>query len=175
MSAIEETTAAAAAGKDTHAGGGQPSGDVGGVHPDLVRLGMVHLPYGDAVYIMLDQAGLTPNEMVAGLRTEDPKRGPELVLTLSWEQGHPDLHDPAGLELSWSHLTGWAARIGLDVKSLPVQDLAAPHVLADAVLHLSVSGIAGAWMPEDRLARWADWRALDAALTRAAERGQIAW
>ncbi|WP_086746175.1 helix-turn-helix transcriptional regulator [Streptomyces scabiei] len=33
MSAIEETSAAAVAGKDTHAGGGQPSGPVGGVHP----------------------------------------------------------------------------------------------------------------------------------------------
>ncbi|MEH0564683.1 hypothetical protein QBA57_39820 [Streptomyces scabiei] len=33
MSAVEETTVAAEAGKDTHAGGGQPSGLVGGVHP----------------------------------------------------------------------------------------------------------------------------------------------
>ena len=33
MSAIEETRAVDVAGKDTRAGGGQPSGDVGGVHP----------------------------------------------------------------------------------------------------------------------------------------------
>lgn len=142
---------------------------------DAERPMLPHLPYGDAVYSMLDQAGLVPDVLYAGLRVEDPKRGPELVLTLSWEPDHPDLHDPVGLDLLWSHLTGWAARIGLDVKALPVQDLAAPHVLADAVLHLVAYGLDGAWVPDDRLARWADWRTLDLALTRAAERGQIAW
>lgn len=166
MSAIEESPRTAGEdGKDTHSA-------VGGVHPGF---GLPHLPYGDAVYSMLDQAGLRPDELLAGLRSEDPKRGPELYLTLSWGTGHPDLHDPAGLDLVWSHLAGWAARIGLDTKPLPVQDLAAPHVLADAVLHLAVSGLDSAWQPDDRLARWADWRRLDADLNRAAERGQIAW
>ncbi|GAQ61925.1 hypothetical protein [Streptomyces scabiei] len=139
------------------------------------QLVLPHLPYGDAVHIMLAEAGLTPDVLEAGLRVEDPARGPELFLTLSWLTGHPDLADQAGLDLIWSHLTGWAARVGLDAKPLSVQDLAAPHVLADAVLHLSVNGLDGPWEPEDRLARWADWRTLDADLTAAAERGQIAW
>lgn len=139
------------------------------------RLMLPHLPYGDAVYITLDQAGLTPDVLEAGLRTEDPKRGPELFLTVSWLPGHPDLHDQAGLDLIWSHLTGWAARTGTDATPLTVEEIAAPHVIADVVLHLSVSGLDGEWQPDDRLARWADWRALDAALTAAAERGQIAW
>lgn len=169
MSAIEESPRTAGEdGKDTH---GQAAA-AGGVHPGF---GLPHLPYGDAVYSMLDQAGLVPDVLEAGLRGEQPLTAPELFLTLSWLRGHPDLADPVGLDLLWSHLTGWAARIGLDVKPLPIQDLAAPHVLADAVLHLAVSGLDGQWAPDDRLARWADWRRLDADLTAAAERGQIAW
>ncbi|MDX2863430.1 hypothetical protein, partial [Streptomyces scabiei] len=76
------------------------------------RLVLPHLPYGDAVHIILAEAGLMPDVLEAGLRVEDPARGPELFLTLSWLTGHPDLADPAGLDLIWSHLTGWAARVG---------------------------------------------------------------
>lgn len=174
MSAIEETSAAGPAGKDTHA-------TVGGVHPapgpawNAMRMVLPQLPYGDAVHITLTEAGLTPDELMAGLRVETRGQRPELYLTLSWGAGHPDLHDPAGLDLLWSHLAGWAARIGHDSKPLPVQDIAAPAVLADAVLHLAVEGLDGAWEPGDRLSRWDGWRHLDWDLTRAAERGHIAW
>ncbi|WP_200302280.1 hypothetical protein [Streptomyces adelaidensis] len=137
-------------------------------------LALPHLAYGDAVHSMLGETGLTPDVLEAGVRTEDPGRGPELFLTLSWLAGHPDV-DPAGLDLIWSHLTGWAARIGLDAKPLPLGAFAAPPVLADAVLHLSVNGLEEPWEPADRLAEWEHARALDLTLNAAAEQGLIAW
>jgi hypothetical protein len=141
------------------------------------RLAQLHQSYGKAVRSMLDQAGLVPDALETGLRVEDPARGPELFLTLSWLGGHPDVSAPAGLDLIWSHLTGWAARTALDARPLGVSAFAAPHVLADAVLHLSVDGVDGAWQPDpaDRLTEWEHARALDLALSAAAERGLIAW
>lgn len=138
-------------------------------------LALPHLPYRDAVRSMLDQAGLAPDVTEAGLRTEDAQRGPELFLTLSWLSGHPDLAAPAGLDLLWSHLTGWAARCGPDVKPLGISVFAGPALLADAVLHLITEGIDSLWQPADPAQEWADARALDLVLADAAGRGLIAW
>ncbi|QFR00751.1 hypothetical protein F9278_36360 [Streptomyces phaeolivaceus] len=134
-----------------------------------------HLPYGDAVHIVLGRAGLVPDVLEAGLRVEDPKRGPELFLTLSWLPQHPDLTDPAGLDLLWSHLTGWSARSGPDVRRLLVSAFAAPPVLADAALTLLTGGLGAPWQPATVLHEWEDGRALDLALNSAAEQGLIAW
>lgn len=170
MSAIEGASCAAGvAGKDTRGGSQPPSG---GVHPAPV---FAHLPYGDAVHAVLAEAGLTPDVLEAGLRVEDPKRGRELFLTVSWLPGHPDVHEAEGLDLIWSHLTGWAARVGLDAMPLVVSAFAAPDTLADAVLHLATVGLDSTWRPADPLAEWDGARTLDLALQEAAERGEIAW
>jgi hypothetical protein len=174
VSAIEDVSCAAGvAGKDTHSGSGsQPS--VGGVHPVPVY---PHLPYGDAVYAQLVAASLAPDLLESGLRTERPGGPRELFLTLVWLPGHPDIDAglwPRGMHLSWSHVTGWSAHDDT-VRLLLVDDVAAPALLADAVLHLATDGLDCPWEPEDRLARWDHARALDLALQSAAERGDIAW
>jgi hypothetical protein len=165
VSAIEETQTAAA-GKDTRA--------AGGVHP---APGLPHLPYGDAVHAALAEAGLTPDVVDAGLRTEDPRRGRELFLTLSWLPGHPDVDDrlwPRGMQLAWSHLIGWSAHHDT-VRLLLVDDFAAPALLVDAVEHLATYGLDCGWEPADPRAKWEHARALDLALQAAAEREEIAW
>lgn len=168
MSAIEDT--AGTVGKDTR-GDGQSL--VGGVHP----AGLPHLPYGDAVHAALVEAGLAPDVVEAGLRTEDPRRGRELYLTLSWLPGHPDVDGglwPRGMQLAWSHLIGWSAHHDT-VRVLLVDEAAAPALLVDAVLHLATEGLDCVWEPADRTAKWEHARALDLALQAAAGRGEIAW
>lgn len=139
------------------------------------RLILPHLPYGHAVHSMLDQAGLTPDVLEAGLRVEDRDRGPELFLTLSWLGGHPDLAGRAGVDLLWSHLTGWGIRSGLDSRPLIVSSFAGPALLADAALHLITEGYDSPWTPTDRNQEWEHARALDLALNEAADEGWIAW
>lgn len=166
MSAIEETgTAAAVVGKDT-GDGTQPS--AGGVHPAPT---FPHLAYGDAVHAELAAAGLPPDVLDTGVRTETPGRRRELFFTLSWLTGHPDLSDPTGLDLIWSHLIGWAARIDNTVRVLDVDELAAPAVLADAALHLAVHGLEQEWVIPVQ-ARWEDALELDIALVHFDERNQ---
>lgn len=134
-----------------------------------------HQPYGDAVHSMLDQAGLTPDVWETGQRVEDRARGPELFLTLSWLTGHPDLASRPGVDLLWSHLTGWGVRTGLDSRPLIVSAYAGPALLADAVLHLVTEGYDSVWHPADRTQEWEGARALDLALSAAADEGLIAW
>lgn len=173
MSAIEDTACAAGVvGKDTR-GGSQPP--LGGVHPATDPT-LVHLPYGDAVWAELVTVGLVPDVVEAGLRMEEPQGPRELFLTLSWLSGHPDLADPTGMDLVWSHLTGWAVRTGHDVQTLTlISTFAAPALLADAVLHTATEGLGRAWEPADPLAEWEHTRSLDLALNEAAGRGVIAW
>lgn len=173
MSGIEGASCAAGTvGKDTR-DGSQPR--VGGVHPALAPT-LVHLPYADAVYTELVAVGLVPDVVEAGLRIEEPEGPRELFLTLEWLSGHPDLADPAGMDLIWSHLTGWAVRIGHDVRTLIlISAFAAPALLADAVLHTATEGLDCAWEPADPGAEWEQARSLDLALNEAAGNGVIAW
>ncbi len=132
-----------------------------------------HLRYGDAVHTELLAAGLAPDMLEAGLRTEDPGRR-ELFLTLPWLTGHAVLDGPVRLALTWSHLTGWAARVDDDVILLDVEEFAAPELLVDAARHFAKHGIDGARWVVPVQARWEHWRVLDQALNRAADRGVIA-
>lgn len=151
---------------------------VAGVHPAPAARPVwpPHLAYGDAVHRELAAAGLVPDVVEAGIRTEELDGPSELVLTLEWLTGHPDLTDPAGMDLLWSHLTGWAVRIGHNVRPLIlISAFAAPALLVDVVLHTATEGLDSAWEPDRPLAEWDQARALDVALNTAAERGLIAW
>jgi len=167
VTATDKTSAAADVGKDTGDGLQPPAG---GVHPTPpLTPTLPHLPYGDAVHAELAAAGLPPDLLDAGLRTEAPGGRRELYLTLSWLMGHPDLHDPTELDLMWSHLIGWSARIDDTVRVLDVDELAAPALLADAVLHLAVHGLEQEWVIPFE-ARWQDALELDIALVHFDER-----
>lgn len=155
MTAVEEQTAVAEeAGKSTHT--------VGDATRTLVTL--PQLPYRSAVRAALYEADLVPDVVDAGVRTEQPGDGGELFVTVSWLPGHPLLGDPAGMDLLWSHLTGWSARADGTVRMLPVSVLAAPVVLAEAVLHLLTEGLDTAWKPVHGHPRWAHAAQLAAAL-----------
>ncbi|MEU3256151.1 hypothetical protein, partial [Streptomyces sp. NPDC006997] len=128
-----------------------------------------HLPYA---YAVLDEltvwtgAGLEPSRADAGVRRESG--GPrELYLTAVWEPEHPDLNGdlwPEGMTVSWSHLTGWAADDGTDVRALDGLDpVAPPELVADAVLHLAVFGLHTAWVPPIG-GRWARAGSFDGAM-----------
>ena len=168
MSAIEEKVAAGT-GKDTRSGS-QPL--AGGVHPVW---GLPHESYGDAVFAGLAEAGLAPDTLSAGISKERPGGQRELYLRLVWMPGHPDVQDPAGMKLVWSHLAGWMALIASDAKPLQISGYATPALLADAVLHVAVSGLDGAWTPADQHAEWEHALTLDQALSAAADRGWIPW
>lgn len=166
MSAIDETNAAATAdgaGKDIR-DGSRPPAD--GVHPAAV---FPHLAYGDAVHAELACAGLTPDMLDAGLRTEEPGGTRELFMTVSWLTRNPDLDEPVRLDLTWSHLTGWAARVDDDVVLLDVDELAAPALIADAARHFARHGLSREWVIPFQ-ARWGDALELDIALVHFDER-----
>lgn len=170
MSAAEESLSGAVGlgagdGKCTR-DGSQPS--VGGATRSLVTL--PHLAYGDAVHAALVAADLAPDVVEAGVRTEEPGGFGELFLTVSWLPGHP-LCDPVGLDLLWSHLTGWSVRADGTVRMLFVDGLAAPGVLAEVVLHLVVDGPDCGYSPPPTVARWEHADALDPALEAFTDRG----
>ena len=170
MSALEVVTGED--GKCTQ-GGDQPS--VG----DATRaLTLPHLPYADAIHRALTSAGLLPDQVIAGRRVggADYHQGPrELVIRLEWWPGHKDLvaghRKTAGIALEWSHLAGWSLELGADVVHLDVDDIAAPEVLAEAVLEAAVEDDPATWTPPPDAPRWQYALELDIALVHYAERG----
>lgn len=132
-----------------------------------------HLRYGDAVHAALTASGLSPDVMDAGVRTEEQGAQRELFLTVSWLRENPDLQDPVGLDLFWSHLTGWGARIGDDVVLLDVHELATPELLVDAARHLTEHRMARDWLPPFH-ALWEGAGPLNTALDHFDEQG-VTW
>lgn len=129
-------------------------------------------PYGDAVHAALAHAGLVPDVMEAGLRSNGPRRL-ELFLRLVWLPGHPRLaasqHDE-GLTVAWSHLAGWSGWVGgYEPVLLDVDELAAPELVADAADHLAEHGTHRPWVPPAD-GRWSDAVYLDIALHHFKER-----
>lgn len=170
MSALNETYAAGATGKDIR--DGKPSVD--GVHPALTPPPAAVYPsltYGDAVHAELVASGIAPDVVEAGVRTEQSGGERELFLTVSWLIGHPDLDGVGQLDLLWSDLTGWVARADGDVRVLIVDELAAPAVLADAALHLAADGVDCEWKCPAEPHRWEHALALEAALAAWEDQG----
>ncbi|KPC86284.1 hypothetical protein ADL35_12440 [Streptomyces sp. NRRL WC-3753] len=165
MSAIEER-AAGSTGKSTQSGGRPSVGEA------TRTLTLPQAPYGDAVHAALAAAGLVPDVMEAGLRSNGPRRL-ELFLRMVWLPGHPGLADvqhDEGLTVAWSHLAGWSGWVGgYEPVLLDVNELAAPELVADAAEHLAAHGTHRAWVPPAD-GRWSDAVYLDIALGRFEER-----
>lgn len=165
MTAIDEARAADGTEKSTR-DGSQPS--VG----DATRAaGLPQLPYGDAVHAALAGAGLVPDTLETGVRVEGQNYGAgrrELFLRLEWLPGHEDLadvHRQAGMTLAWSHLAGgWSFLFGDDLVVLDLDELAAPDLIAEAVLTAAVDGFGMVWTAPPGAARWEYAPELDIAL-----------
>ncbi|MEV8245006.1 hypothetical protein AB0R01_14690 [Streptomyces rochei] len=159
MSAIDERPAAEATGKSTRDSDQLPVGEA------TWALTLPQLPYADALHAALDEAGLQPGVLEAGLR-EDGGR-PELFLRLCWPPLHHGLADAVqdtGVTLAWSHVTGWTAH-DADGRSalLDVDELADVALVVDAARHFTRRGLADEWLPPGT-ARWTEAVYLDVAL-----------
>lgn len=172
MSAIEETDADRAAGKDTRDGiqlSGAASTHTGTAGAPVYP----HLAYGDAVHAELAAWELRPEVMDAVLRARAPGGRRELVLLLMWPADHDDLAEdvrPGGLTLAWSHVTGWSVRTAVGGGRLSLDKFAAPAVVAEVALHLAADGLDCGWTPGPDAARWEHADALAAACVQFGER-----
>ncbi|MCH5677860.1 hypothetical protein [Streptomyces gilvus] len=152
-------------GKSTFGSGQLPVGEA------TRTLSLPQLPYGDAVHAELTAHGLMPGATEAGVRGKS-----ELFLRLSWPPGHQALGedvDEHGLNLVWSHVTGWSAhdRHG-EYLLLDVDVLAAPKVIHEAALEFTQRHLDATWQATDRTARWEHALYLDIALVNFDEREQ---
>ncbi|MFC8438063.1 hypothetical protein ACFUJT_07675 [Streptomyces griseoincarnatus] len=170
MTALDAGTSA---GKSTRDSGLLPPGDA------TRALALPQIPYADAVYAALLDAGLQPSAYEAGLR-RGRTGAPELYVRAVWPAGAPALADPArprGLTIAWSHVTGWAVHDADEQCALlPVDTLAAPELVADAARHHAAHGIdpGHPWgLAAD--GRWADAVYLDIALSRFEIHPQEVW
>lgn len=139
-------------------------------------LTLPHLPYGDAVHAALNAAGIVPDKVETGSRIDGANHGRarrELFLRLEWLPGHEDLaaaHRAAGMTLEWSHLAGWSVHFSDDLVALDADELAAPDVLATAVLEAATEGFDFEWTPPPVASRWEHALELDIALVHYDER-----
>lgn len=157
-------------GKSTQGSSQLPVGDA------TRTLTLPHLPYGDAVHAALHTAGLVPDTVETGSRIDGANYGQgqrELFLRLEWLPGHEDLataHRAVGMALEWSHLGGWTVRFGDDLVVLDADQLAAPDLLATAVLEAATEGFDFVWSPPPGAGRWEYALELDIALVAYDER-----
>lgn len=165
MSAVDQTPVA-----ETGEGTGKSTREGNATRTPVLTLSVPQLPYGDAVHAALAAAGLPPDVMDAGVRTEHGSSRRELHLALSWLRDHPALTGPERMDLLWSHLTGWAVRIEEDIVLLDVDELADPALLVDAAAHFARHGITGEEWVVPFGARWEHALELDIATMHFDER-----
>lgn len=117
-----------------------------------------HLPYIDAVTAALDEAGLVPAHVEAGV-TEMR----ELTATLTWPATHPAVDAtvlPLGIRLTWRHVTGWWASDphADDSLHLPLPHACDPAEVAAAVREACTAGLFDSGKPVDQYGTTALWR-----------------